>query len=439
MHCYGNPVVNTPNIDHLAARGVRFHAAYCQYPLCNPSRSSMLNGIAPDTLKVYDNEARFRDTLPDTVTLPELFRKNGYHSMRVGKIFHAGVPGDIGRSGSDDPASWDTVYNPFGVDHTKEEKFVVNYSPQRGDNLGASLAFYESPSPDRLITDSLGADEAIRLMKTNTHRPFFLAYGLYRPHVPWVVPSAYFDKYPLDKIQVPPFRSGEMEMAPSAAYSTHPPNFGMTDLQIRKSIQAYYASTSFMDAQVGRVLSALKQSGLEQSTVVVFWGDHGWALGEHGQWQKNMLFEPVARIPMIIAGPDIAKGQVCYRTVEHLDLYPTLASLCDAEGTPAHLQGTSLQPLLNDPNAKWSRPAVTQLLRPLAKLPAVKGYSIRNERYRYTIWSGGEIGEELYDYQSDPTEQSNRAVDPTIQSTKAELRAQLETITAARGRTVSLG
>lgn len=428
--CYGGRA-QTPNLDALANRGTLFDRHYCQYPLCNPSRSSLLSGVAPDTTRVYNNSVRFRQHLPNAVTLPQAFRDNGYYTARVGKIFHAGVPGDIGADGFDDAASWDHAFNNAGVDHTQEEPFIVNYTPQRGP--GANLAFFESPAADRLMTDSIGADEAIRQLHANRHRPFFIALGLYRPHVPWVVPSAYFDRYPLAMLQTQPLRAEEMALGQKAAYSTPTPNYGLDQAHCRKALQGYYASTTFMDVQVGRVLDALHRLGLVHNTIVVFWADHGWALGEHGQWQKNMLFEPVAKVPFIMAGPGIAAGARCLRTTEHLDIYPTLVKICGLQLAPSVLQGRSLDALLADAHADWSKPAVTQLLREYGHGRAsVTGYSIRDERYRYTTWTGGETAEELYDYTVDPHEQRNLAAEPSMRQVKAALSKSLADIRSTR-------
>jgi iduronate 2-sulfatase len=447
LGCYGSSVVESPNLDALAARGTRFAAAYCQYPLCGPSRASLMTGKAPDTTRIYDLETRIRETMPDVISIGQLFRKNGYYSARVGKIYHADVPADIGHDGLDDPATWDYVYDPAGVDHLKEEPLVTNFTPQltRHDSsgyarLGSTISFYESPSSDRAMTDSLGGDEVIRLLGEKRDRPFFLAYGLYRPHVPWIVPKAYFDKYPLESIQTRPFQPAELKLAPAAAYTTHPPNYGMDEEQCRKAIRAYYASTSFMDAQVGRVLTELKNLGLEKNTIVVFCADHGWSLGEHGQWEKQTLFESSVHVPLIFAGPGTGKkGQVCRRPVEHLDIYPTLADLCGLEGTPGDLQGASLVPLLKNPEAPWDGAAVSQVTRPPAPEPETIGYSIRTERYRYTLWQGRVIGEELYDYEQDPLETRNLVDDPNVQALKGTLRERLSSITAKRGRSMELG
>lgn len=434
LRCYGNQTVSTPNIDRLAAHGVRFDAAYCQYPLCGPSRSSLMTGLSPDTTRVYDLKTDFRKALPNVVTIGELFRKNGYYSARVGKIYHADNPEGIGTDGLDDPQTWDWVYDPCGVDHLKEEPLVTKLTPNRR-GLGSSLAYYASPAKDDEITDGIGANEVIRLLQQHRSKPFFIAYGLYRPHVPWIVPDSYFAQYPLDKIQAVPFDPGELQIAPPAAYWTQPPNFGMSELQRRQAIQGYYAATSFMDAQIGKVLTALETLGLADKTIIVLWADHGWQMGQHGQWMKQTLFEHAARVPVIFAGPGIsASGKSCHRTVEHLDIYPTLAQLCDLSGTPNNLHGESLVRLLKKPDATWSKPAVTQVERPAAAHPRLSGYSLRNERYRYTSWQDGLAGEELYDYRNDPHELKNLASNPQMNRIKSVLRTQMDTITVARGK-----
>lgn len=450
LGCYGESAVKSPHLDALASRGIRFSNAHCQYPLCGPSRASLMTGRAPDSTRIYDLSSRVRDTMPDVVTLGQLFRKNGYYSARVGKIYHQDVPAGIGQDGLDDPATWDYVFNPQGEDHPMDEPLVTNFTPQltrydkmgplRGyARLGSTISFYASPSADRVMTDSMGADEAIRLLSENQHRPFFIAFGLYRPHVPWIVPRSYFDQYPIETIQPRSFNEGELSQAPRAAYTTLPANYGMNELQCREAIRGYYASASFMDTQVGRVLAELKRLGLEKSTIVVFWADHGWSLGEHGQWQKLSLFESSTHVPLILAGPGIGAEKVCQRTVELLDIYPTLAEICNLHDTPTILHGTSLASLLRNPSAGWNRPAITQVTRPPDPHPGTMGYSIRNERYRYTVWQGGDTGEELYDYQLDPREARNVAHQPELQTTRKALRDELELVTQKRGRSMPLG
>src|SRR5579875_1254983 len=437
LGCYGHPLIQTPNLDRLARVSVRFDRSYCQFPLCNPSRSSLLTGLAPDTTRVWDLTTHFRKVLPDVVTLPQLFQKNGYFTARAGKIYHSSVPGQIGANGLDDPPSWDATVNPAGVDHLKEEPRVTNYTPSRG--LGAAICFHASEANDDQHTDSLVADAIIWMMEQHRNDPWFLGVGFYRPHVPWIAPSKYFDLYPLERIQAPPFDESEMHIAPEWAYFTRPANWGMTVLQRREAIRAYYASISFMDAQVGRLLNALERLKLTQHTTIVFWGDNGYHLGEHGQWMKQTVFEPASRVPLLIGGAGVmAPGQSCPRTVELLDLYPTLVDLCNLSQSPPNLQGYSLAPLLRDPKASWSHPAISQVYREKGE-KKVMGYSLRTERFRYSFWREGSEGEELYDYGKDPRELHNLVAEPKANWLKRQLRASLESIARSRGMATSPG
>jgi uncharacterized sulfatase len=437
LSCYGRPIVRTPNIDRVARMGVRFERSYCQYPLCSPSRTSLMTGLAPDTTRVWDLQTHFRKgALPDVVTLPQAFIKDGYFAARAGKIYHYGVPGDIGTPGLDDPASWLETVNPAGVDHTKEEKLLTNYTPDRG--LGSAISYYASSSKDELHTDWMVAEAVIGMMEKRRREPWFLGAGFYRPHVPWVAPAKYFDLYPMDRIQAPPFDESELKIAPEWAYFTKPANWGMTVQQRREAIRAYYASISFMDAQVGRLLDTLDRLRLTQNTTVVFWGDNGYHLGEHGQWMKQTVFEPASRIPLLMGGAGVqARGKACGRTVELLDLYPTLMEVCGLKDAPPGLHGKSLAPLLRNPNAAWDKPAVSQVLRTPQK--PVMGYSLRTERYRYSMWNGGNLGEELYDYREDAREMRNLASDPASDGLKRELRGRLESICRTRGMATAPG
>jgi len=433
LGCYGHPIVRTPNIDRIARSGVRFDRAYCQYSLCSPSRTSLMTGLAPDTTKVWDLNTHFRDTLPNVLTLPQAFQKNGYFTARSGKIYHYGVPSQIGTPGLDDAPSWNETVNPSGVDHTREEKLVTNYTTFR-PGLGASVAYHASTAPDSEHTDFLVASAAIEKMEKHRGEPWFIGAGFYRPHVPWIVPSKYFDMYPLDRIEAPRFDESELKTAPEWAYFTRPVNLGMNVQQRREAIRAYYASITFMDAQVGRLLDALDRTGQAGNTTIVFWGDNGYHLGDHGQWMKQTVFEEASRIPMLIGGAGVrprARGRGCGRTVELLDLYPTLAELCGISSVPPGLHGKSLAPLLANPSARWERPAVSQMLRPAQ---SVMGYSIRTERYRYSYWNETNRGEELYDYQADPRESKNLAQDAALSRLKQTLRARLDDITLRRGR-----
>lgn len=416
---YGHPIVKTPNLDRLAARGVRFDRAYTQFPLCSPSRVSLLTGLRPDTTRVHDLTTDFRKNLPDVMTLPQLFKRNGYVAARVGKIYHYGNPGQIGTSGLDDPASWDEVVNPRGVDKD-EETSLINFTPARG--LGSALAYYSSPAPDEAHTDGKVALETIALLEKHRDRPFFISAGFYRPHCPFIAPARYFDLYPLDRIAAP--AASQSSAVPAPAWFTSPPHWGIDELARRETIRAYYASISFLDANVGRLLDAVDRLGLANSTIVVFVSDHGYHLGEQGQWMKQTLFERSARAPLIVAGPGVsAAGRATSRIVELLDIYPTLAALAGL-GPPPGLHGRSLVPLLRNPSAKWDRPAITQVRRgPAAS--AFFGYSVRTEKWRYTEWDGGKRGLELYDEVGDPNELTNLASEPRHQKVIRDMQRLL--------------
>jgi iduronate 2-sulfatase len=452
---YGHPLVKTPNLDRLAARGVRFDRAYCQFPLCSPSRVSVMTGLRPDTTRIFDLQTNFRNTIPQAVTLPQLLRNNGYAVARVGKIYHYGVPTQIGTAGLDDPASWDRVVNPRGRDKD-EENLITNLTPKRG--LGSTLAFLAAGGADEEQTDGKGATAAIKLLEEygQGDKPFFLALGFYRPHCPYVAPKKYFDMYPLEQVHLPHDpreAAADLKDVPPIAPWTKPPNWDLKPHDLRRALQAYFASITFMDAQLGRVLDALDRLKLADNTIVVFWSDHGYLTGQHGQWMKMSLFEESARVPMIIAAPGMkSAGKATGRTVELLDLYPTLADLCDVtipQGTKP--QGASLRPLLDDPQHPWDRPAYTQVTRgggqpatrpaprparaqrqarqeaqaPSTRPAQIMGRSVRTERWRYTEWDGGRAGVELYDHENDPGELKNLAHDPASARTLEELAALL--------------
>jgi iduronate 2-sulfatase len=422
MGAYGHSLVKTPNLDRLARRGRIFDRAYTQFPLCSPSRSSLMTGWRPDATRVYDLTTHFRAALPDVVTLPQMFRNNGYMAARVGKIYHYGVPGGIGTSGLDDPPSWDKFVNPRGRDKD-EENLLRNLTPTRG--LGSSLSYLAAEGKDEEQTDGIVATETIRLLEETRDKPFFIAAGFYRPHCPYIAPKKYFDLYPLDKIVLPNEPPDHLKKVPDAAIWTKPLYWDTNEQQRREVIQAYYASITFMDAQVGRVLDALERLKLADNTIVVFWSDHGYLLTEHGQWMKQSLFEESARVPFLIAAPNAkAKGRATPRPVELLDIYPTLADLCGLPA-PAGLEGRSLRPLLDNPQAKWDKAAYTQVERgPQGQ--RFMGRSVRTERWRYTEWDdAGKQGVELYDHANDPREYRNLAGDPKFAATVAEMKQRL--------------
>lgn len=428
MSCYGHPVVRTPNFDRFAARGVRFDRAYCQYPLCNPSRCSFMTGLRPDQTRVYENATNFRKNVPDAVSLPQTFRSAGYAVGRVGKLYHYGVPTQIGTDGLDDAASWEFKVNPRGRDKADEPRI---FSLQPGQ-FGGTLSWLAADGTDAEQTDGIGAAEAVRILEEKKDKPFFLAVGFYRPHTPYVAPKKYFDMYPVDTIKLAEVPPNHRASAPAMAFgSAKAEQDKMTDDQRRQAIQAYYASTTFMDAQFGTLLDALDRLKLTDKTIVVFFSDHGYHLGEHGLWQKMSLFENSARVPLLIVDPRAkAKGKASGRPVELVDLHPTLADLCGLP-TPKVLTGRSLKPLLDDPNAAWDKVAMTQVQRGGGNAKGkdkgkggnpTMGYSIRDERYRYTQWGDGSAGVQLYDLTADPNELTNLANDPAAKSVIERLK-----------------
>ncbi len=419
LGAYGAPV-RSPNIDKLAARGVRFDRAYTQYPLCSPSRSSLLTGRRPNATGVLTNPGKnpmsphFREKLPDAVTLPQLFRSNGWFAARVAKLYHYGVPNTIGTGGLDDIPSWDLTINPRGRDREVHDRIFS----LRPGQFGGTLSWLAEGDADAEHTDGIAAAEAVRLLERfkRNGESFFLAVGFYRPHTPYVAPKRYFDIYPRDRIELPKLSDADRSRTPEAAYrSSLKEQDSMTDDQRREAIQAYWASITFMDAQVGHVLDALDRLGLSSNTAVVFTSDHGYHLGDHGLWQKMSAFERSARVPLIIAAPGAkARGAAARGLAELVDLYPTLADIAGLKPTIA--DGVSLTPMLQDPKATVKDAAFTQVRN---------GYAVRTDRWRYVEWEGGQQGAQLYDMESDPGETTNLANDAQHAGTVNDLRARL--------------
>ncbi len=438
LGCYGHPLVKTPNIDRLAARGIRFDHAYCQFPLCGPSRNSMLTGLHPNSTGILANAEIFRQTIPSQISLPQAFRLEGYFAARIGKLYHYDVPKSIGTNGHDDPASWEVETNPAGCDRLDEEPFIYSLTPGQH---GGTLSWYASPQPDAKHTDGLEAADAEWILERcakQKDRPFFLAVGFFRPHTPYVAPKAYYDLYPIEKMPVVQGIAEDQKDIPKAALMSYKKEQDkLTDDLRRQAVQAYFASISFMDAQAGRVLGALDRLGLTDNTVVVFTSDHGYHLGEHGLWQKQSLFEESTRVPLIMAGPGVAKtGSVAGAPVGLIDLYPTLAEICGVKH-PKNLQGQSLVPLLKDAGGPGRGWVISQVARGggfkrFGASPAIGddgpgffGYSLRTPRWRYTEWDGGKAGRELFDHDADPKELTNLADDPAHAAQVGELSGLL--------------
>lgn len=422
LACYGHSGLHTPHIDGLAARGIRFDRAYCQYPSCGPSRASLLTGRRPRVTGVLNNRTNFREHLPDAVTLPQQFRKQGYYVARVGKIFHQGVPIDIGTPGLDDPDSWDEVIDPSGRDREEEDLLTV-YTPEL--LLQDRMSYLAADGTDREQTDGMVATEVIRLMKKHQDQPFFLAAGFYRPHIPYIAPKKYFELYDLEQTVLPVVPDGYRQTVPSAALASTKtwPNFGTTARQARECILAYDASVAFVDAQVGRLISELDRLELSDRTIIVLWGDHGYHLGEHGLWRKNSLFEESARAPLIISAPG-GSNHDCKRVVEFVDIYPTIMELAGMTAPPS-CDGKSLVPLMRDRDAVWDDAAFTQVQ--FGKNDdAVPGRSIRTGRWRYVEWDEGRRGRELYDHQNDAHEMRNVAEDPNHAAIIRRLRSRMQ-------------
>jgi iduronate 2-sulfatase len=455
LGCYDRPEMKTPNIDGLAARGVRFDRAYCAFSLCGPSRNSFLTGLYPNSTGILANAQIFRQTIPSQVSLPQAFRQQGYFAARIGKLYHYNVPASIGTNGHDDPASWEVETNPAGVDRLDEEPLIYSLTP---GSFGGTLSWHASENPDEKHTDGMEAADAEWILERcakHPERPFFLAVGFFRPHTPYVAPKAYFNLYPKEQMPVLPARIENQKNVPQAAFMSYKQEQDkLTDDLRRQARQAYFASVSFMDAQTGRVLAALDRLGLRDNTIVVFTSDHGYHLGEHGLWQKQSLFEESTRVPLIMAGPGVAKpGSVAASPVGLIDLYPTFAGLCGVKA-PANLQGQNLAPILQDTAVQGRGWALTQVVRGgsfkrFGASPSIGdnvhrffGYSLRTDRWRYTEWDEGKEGRELYDHEVDPNEGTNLIEDPSKAAIVAELSAKLhdavKTTFPADGKTPEL-
>jgi choline-sulfatase len=457
LGCYGNTVVKSPNIDRIAARGIVFNHAYCQQAVCSPSRSSLMTGRRPDATKVWDLETHFRVALPDAITLPQHFKANGYYCAALNKIYHHGF--EDGRSWSEPhwyPSGLTIDTDP--VDWTKRitkkiEGGVTEYSsgamPKDNDkpNAGKSgkaakgAAFEVSPKNDDQLPDGATASEAVkRLHDLNSKaQPFFLAVGFLKPHLPFVAPKKYWDLYDPEKIPLPAIDhlpDGAPAFAGHDNGELHSyanvPKGNPIPVDFAKQLRhGYYACISYTDAQIGRVLDALEKEGLADNTIIILWGDHGWQLGDHGLWHKHTNFELATRAPLLISLPhQKTAGQKCDAPVEFVDIYPTLADACGLQ-IPAGLDGKSLKPWIDDPAAPMKKVAISQYPRggSQAGNRALMGYSIRDERWRLTLWRDRNNGElaatELYDEKNDPAETVNVAGKPENKSVVDELSKYL--------------
>lgn len=398
-----NPI-RTPHLERLAKRGVMFTRAYCTSPACNPSRVATMIGLSPSSTGVYGNASDWRKALPKAVTISQHFMAHGYRAVGAGKIFH-----HHHKAFHDDASFHDFL--PLANDPAPPKRLngITNWVGGRGGGP-TSEAFDWGPwPPDEAQTpDAKTVDYACRFLAKKHEQPFFLAVGIFRPHSPWYAPAAHFDRYPLDKLVMPKLLEGDIEDLPSGGrkmlqdgkpflYKTM-----VANNQLKQAIQAYQACATFADEQIGRLLEALAKTAYAQDTIVVLWSDHGFHLGEKRHWEKFALWEKTTRSPLIIVAPAVAKpGARCRRPVSLLDIYPTLVELCNLSPNPA-LEGISLVPLLRQPQAEWSRPAVTTWGR--------GNHSVRSQRWRYIQYKDG--SSELYDHRSDPHEWFNLSGKP---------------------------
>ena len=429
---YGHPLVRSPSIDRLAAEGLRFDAAYAQYPVCSPSRSSFLTGLYPQQTGVLANGPHFRDFIPDVVTLPEYFARNGYFTARVGKIFHYNVPNHIGTDGQDDPQSWDERRNPRGIDVDYDAE-VNTITP--GTGTGGTLTWLSVPGDGSQHTDAGVTDAAIDLIETHhprrTGQPLFLAAGYYRPHTPYIAPASYFEMYPPEEIEAPPDPTADRADIPVAALADRLGQLQMTDAQKISAIQGYYASITFVgcaDRPTAGCAGCGEASRQHDRGAVV---RSRLSPRRPRAVAEGDLFEGSVRVPLIVSvperlGTDYVRGADTASLAELVDLYPTLVELAGLD-VPAQAVGTSLVPVLEDPSAAVRESAYTVAysragwVRPEWHYPRVLGESIRTERYRYTEWAGGIMGMELYDYRADPEELTNVAIEPEHQTARARL------------------
>jgi arylsulfatase A-like enzyme len=420
LGCYGASHIKSPNLDKLAASGMKFNRAYCQQAVCSPSRTSLLTGLRPDSTKVYDLQTHFRRTIPDVVALPQHFKQHGYHTESMGKIYHGGLDDAVswsvpawnarpGRAGQSGGAS----KSPQDLEQQARQNAQARQTAKRGPA-------WDAPDvADNKLFDGQMAEHAVERLQalSKQDQPFFLAVGFLKPHLPFIAPKKYFDLYDPAQIKLAenpyhPKGSNQYTLTNSGelrAYEGVPKaNDPITNDMARQLKHAYYACVSYLDANVGAVLNELDRLGLRENTAVVLWGDHGWKLGEHGEWCKHSNMENDTRVAMLLDAPGYKSGQATDSFAEFVDIYPTL---CDLTGLPlpGHLEGTSLVPLLKDPGALVKTAALSQYPR-----GNVMGYSIRTDRQRFTRWvsrqnSESELAVELYDHQTDPAENVNIA------------------------------
>ena len=389
--------VKLPNLARLAARGVRFERAYVQYPVCNPSRSSLLTGLRPEQTKVVNNTARLRAQLPDVLTLPQYFKENGWHAEAFGKLFHmSGASATEKALWMDLPQSWHaaTAFSPTKLGQKFEGRNLTD-----GALPWCQWGMAEGGDDDQ--PDGQTAAAVVKVIEKQGTSPWFIGCGFFKPHDPFIAPKKYFDLYPPGSLTLWKDPTGMTAAPPLALAGGYQQAFDkFTDKERLEFLRAYCAAASYMDAQLGRVLDALDKNKLWDKTVVVFIGDHGYHTGERQWWNKNTLFERSCRAPLMIAAPGIKGGKTSRSLVEFIDLFPTLAESCGLK-IPAGLAGKSLHPVLKNPKSTVKDAAFTLVTRGQNRY----GQSVRTDRWRFTQWSDGT--QELYDHSRDPEENQN--------------------------------
>ena len=482
LGCYGDPIAKTPNIDRLAAMGTTFTNSHCNQAVCGPSRASLMTGLRPDRTGVHDLKTVARKVRPWIVTIPEYFKKNGYVTAGTGKIYD---PRCVDKK-SDAP-SWskpfvlhNVPYNPkfpkpvnaayqdpeiHKVFKELQSKGIVNYGPVQKELVkrGLNHVVESMDVPDDAYTDGATCKQALKFIRElSDHKgqgkPFFLAVGFKKPHLPFIAPKKYWDLYKREEMPIASFQK-HAKNSPSFAYTNFPelrsyadtPKSGMpTEAKQRELIHGYYACTSYTDAQIGKLLDELKKRDLMKNTIIILWGDHGWHLGDHGLWTKHTNFEQATRAPLIYAGPNIQQGKLTAAPTEFVDIFPTL---CDLAGlpTPKNLDGLSSKPVLTGEKQKVKDVAISQFGRGSAM-----GYAFRNDRYRYVVWVNGKKQsdatttpasaltpdkiktEELYDYKTDPLEKVSLAKSPEQAKRIQEFRKIADTYLKEQAKRIKL-
>jgi arylsulfatase A-like enzyme len=402
----GHPDVKTPNLDRLAGQSVLFTNAYCPAPLCNASRAALMTGIRPSSSGVYKNSQPWRESplLKNAVTLPQHFMAHGYQTLGSGKIYHGRFP---------DPDSWQ-LYWPSKLIQKPDDPLPLK-RPLNGIPNTKHFDWGEMDAEKEEMGDWQVADWIIGQLNQSHAKPFFLACGFFKPHLPWYIPREYFDRYPFDKVTLPLVNENDLDDIPEAGRQIAKPDGDHASVrkygQWKKAVQSYLAAISFADQCVGRVIDALEKSTFRDNTIIVLWSDHGWHLGEKLHWRKFALWEEATHNVLMIKAPGVtSRSGRCRATVNLLDIYPTLIDLCHLDKKP-ELEGVSLLPLLINPDAEWERPAITTF--------GYNNHSVRSKKWRYIRYHDG--SEELYDHTSDELEWYNLADNPAYTDIKKQL------------------